>query len=82
MYIHIGDDLIVKAEDIIAILDKQSVISSSLVEKFLKQHEESIINLSKKSYNSIVITNQAVYLSPFISGTIKRRSNCMNIQDI
>lgn len=66
---------------IIAIIDKESSSSSALAAEFLKQKEGSIINLSKKSYKSIVITNDRIYLSPFASGTLKKRSNFMNIQD-
>jgi hypothetical protein len=81
MYIHIGEDANVKLKDIIAILDKESSSSSPLVSEFLKRKEASLINLAKKSYKSIVITNDRIYLSPFASGTLKKRSNFMNIQD-
>ncbi|XJZ27337.1 extracellular matrix regulator RemB [Bacillota bacterium Lsc_1132] len=75
MYIHIGEDLNIQAQDVIAILDKKSVNSSSFVEEFLKRHHESIINLSKKSFKSIVITSNKVYLSPLASGTLKKRTS-------
>lgn len=81
MYIHIGEDASVRMRDIVAILDKESGSSSELAEEFLKRHEGSIINLAKKSFKSIVITKEHVYLSPFASGTLKKRSNFMNIQD-
>jgi hypothetical protein len=81
MYIHIGEDLNIRLKDIIAILDKQSGDSSLLVEEFLKRHEGKLINLAKQSFKSIVITNEHVYLSPFASVTLKKRSNFMNIQE-
>jgi extracellular matrix regulatory protein B len=82
MYIHIGEDLNVRVKDVIAILDKESVNSSSLVEEFLKRHEGNVINLSKGAFKSIVITPKKVYLSPLASGTLNRRSSAMNIQDL
>jgi extracellular matrix regulatory protein B len=82
MYIHIGEDFNVRSKDIIAIVDKQSGDSSSLVKEFLKKHEGNLINLAKKSFKSIVITNEHVYLSPFASSTLKKRSDFMNIQDL
>lgn len=81
MYIHIGEDLNVRVKDVIAILDKESVNSSSLVEEFLKCHKEKIINLSKNPFKSIVITYDQVYLSPLASGTLRKRSSQMNTQD-
>ncbi len=81
MYIHIGEDANVKLKDIIAILDKESGSSSPLVKEFLKHKEGCLINLAKKSFKSIVITTDRIYLSPFASGTLKKRSNSMNIQD-
>jgi extracellular matrix regulatory protein B len=75
VYIHVGEDLNIRAKDIIAILDKECVKSSSLDEEFLKQHKEKLVNLSKNPFKSIVITYDKVYLSPISSGTLKKRSN-------
>jgi extracellular matrix regulatory protein B len=75
MYIHIGEDLNIRAKDIITILDKESVHSSELITEFLNHHKEKIINLSKNTFKSVVITNDHVYLSPIASGTLKKRSN-------
>ncbi len=75
MYIHIGEDLNIRAQDVVAILDNKSVNSSFFVEGFLKRHPEMVINLSKKSFKSVVITKDNVYLSPLASGTLKKRSN-------
>ena len=80
MYIHVGEDFNVRLNDVVAILDKQSG-QSSLIEEFLKRHESKCINLAKKSCKSIVITDNYIYLSPYASGTLKKRSNFMNIQD-
>lgn len=81
MYIHIGEDLDIRGQDIIAILDRESAGSSALVEEFLQRNSKNIINLSKKSVKSIVVTVDKIYLSPLASGTLKKRSNVMNIQE-
>lgn len=81
MYIHIGEDANVKLKDIIAILDKESSGSSPMVTEFLQRNKGSLINLAKKSFKSVVITKDRIYLSPFASGTLKKRSIFMNIQD-
>jgi len=81
VYIHIGEDLNIRAKEIIAILDKGSVSTSDLVDEFLVNHEDKLINLSKNPFKSIVITNDKVYLSPIASGTLKKRSNQKNVQE-
>ncbi|PLS02184.1 extracellular matrix regulator RemB [Neobacillus cucumis] len=81
MYIHIGEDLNIRAKDIISILDKESANQSSLVEEYLKRQSERVINLTKNPYKSIIITCEKVYLSPIASGTLKKRSNQMNIHE-
>jgi extracellular matrix regulatory protein B len=81
VYIHIGEDLNIRAKDIIAILDKGCVNSSNLVEEFLKQHKEKLVNLSKNPFKSVVITYDKVYLSPISSGTLNKRSNQKEMQE-
>lgn len=81
VYIHVGEDLNIRAKDIIAILDKGCVHSSDLVEEFLEQHKEKLVNLSKNPFKSVVITFDKVYLSPISSGTLKKRSNQKEMQE-
>lgn len=80
MYIHIGEDLNIRAQEIIAILDKESVNSSSFVEEFLNRHKGNVVNLSKKTYKSVIITTELIYLSPLSSGTLKKRSSLPSMQ--
>lgn len=80
MYIHIGEDLNIRAKDIISILDKESVNHSTQIKEFLHRHQEKLINLSKSPFKSVIITYDKVYLSPIASGTLKKRSNQRNIQ--
>jgi extracellular matrix regulatory protein B len=81
LYIHIGEDHNIRAKDIITILDQESVNSSELIEEFFNHHQANLINLSKKPFKSVVITSDKVYLSPIASGTLKKRSNQLNIQE-
>ncbi|MDR7239138.1 extracellular matrix regulator RemB [Neobacillus drentensis] len=81
MYIHIGEDINIRARDIISILDKESANSSPLVEEFISHRKDKVVNLSKSPFKSIIITFDNVYLSPISSGTLKKRSNQMNIHE-
>lgn len=81
MYIHIGEDIDIRGSDLIAILDRKSVNSTVFIEEFLQRNRKNIIDLSKKSVKSIVITKDKVYLSPLASETLKNRFNVMSIQE-
>ena len=81
MYIHVGEDILVRSEEIVAIIDKDSVNSSQYVEEFLERQDDSVINLSKGIYKSVVITTKNIYFSPLASGTLKKRSYKLGISD-
>ncbi|WP_066310717.1 extracellular matrix regulator RemB [Bacillus sp. FJAT-29814] len=82
MYIHIGEDHSIRVNDIIAILDKASVKNSELLTEFLEHHQDKVMNLSKNPFKSVVVTFDKVYLSPIASGTLRKRSNQVTIQEI
>ncbi|RDU37245.1 DUF370 domain-containing protein [Neobacillus piezotolerans] len=75
MYIHIGEDHMVRVNEIIAIIDKGSAGASGLAES------GAAINLSKGPFKSVVVTGKNIYLSPLASTTLKKRSARMGIQD-
>ncbi|MDZ5471642.1 DUF370 domain-containing protein [Bacillus sp. 31A1R] len=77
MYVHVGEDILVRTKDIIAIIDKESVNSSPFVKEFLNHHSQHVFNLSKGSFKSIVVTEEKIYYSPLASGTLKKRSTKM-----
>ena len=74
MYIHVGEDVLVQSNEIIAILDKASVQDSPIIQEFLQSRINVTINLSKGEFKSIIITNHQVYLSPLSSSTLSKRT--------
>ena len=64
MYLHIGEDILVKTDEVIAIMDKSLLNSSPIMEDFLQKKAEVTQNLAKGSVKSIVITNTVIYFSP------------------
>lgn len=74
MYVHIGEETLVRAIDIVAIISKESMVSSSQMNEFLMHGRTQVLDLSKGGYKSIVITKDTVYYSPLSSGTLKKRS--------
>jgi extracellular matrix regulatory protein B len=81
MYIHIGEEVLVRTKDIIAILDKDSVRTSDYIQEFLQHNENNTENLSKNTFKSIVITSGKIYLSPLASTTLKKRSMQLYVID-
>ncbi|RDI40866.1 extracellular matrix regulator RemB [Falsibacillus pallidus] len=80
MYVHVGEDVMVRTDEIIAILDKNSVQASEDIKQFLQQKEKMVQNLAKNAFKSLVITNKEIYLSPLASTTLKKRSTKGNRQ--
>jgi len=74
MYVHIGDDILVRTIDIIFILDKQTIVSSEITKGFLENHRSASINAENTAYKSIVVTKDTIYFSPIASNTLKKRS--------
>jgi extracellular matrix regulatory protein B len=81
MYLHIGEDTLVRTSEIIAILDKESTGFSDVLEEFLTRQNLDVVPLSKKQYKSIVITTEQVYYSPLAAGTLKKRSQKLSVQE-
>jgi len=81
VYLHIGEDTLVRTSEIIAILDKESTKFSDVLEEFLTRRNQEVVNLSKKQYKSIVVTTDQVYYSPLAAGTLKKRSQKLSVQE-
>jgi hypothetical protein len=73
VYIHIGDDCVVPAREIIAIFDFK-IKDSSIVEEYLDGLAETIISSGSGLPRSIIVTEKNVYLSPLSSRTLKKRA--------
>lgn len=74
MYLHIGEDVLVKTAEIVTILDKKLLDSSPILTEFLQKKEKITFSLTKNSIKSIVVTTKYVYYSPLSSVTLTKRS--------
>ena len=79
MYLHIGEDILVHTDEIVAILDKKLLDSSPILAEFLQQKADQQFDLTKKSIKSIVVTTKHVYYSSLASVTLKKRSQQQSI---
>lgn len=74
MFIHLGENVIVRSSDVIAILDRQLLKSSSIVNEFLDVQKNRVVELANGNTKSVVVTVDKVYYSPLSSSTLKRRA--------
>ncbi|WP_210367581.1 extracellular matrix/biofilm biosynthesis regulator RemA family protein [Bacillus sp. REN3] len=81
MYLHVGEEVLVRTRDIIAILDIDSAKSSPFMEEFIGRQQKKAVHLAKGAAKSIVVTGDLVYFSPLASGTLKKRSMKSSVQE-
>ncbi|WP_409296380.1 extracellular matrix regulator RemB [Peribacillus sp. SCS-26] len=74
MYLHVGEDTLVKTNDIIVILDRQLLKNSDIFKEFMEKRKDRAVHLAKGEIKSVVITETMAYLSPFSSAILKKRA--------
>lgn len=76
MFLHIGNNLMIRTDQIIAILDLETTGESPINDDFLTQQkkEGKLKNLeAKKIEKTLVLTQSSSYLSPISSNTLLKR---------
>lgn len=81
MFIHLGGDMVLNADSIVAILDHNSQDLSEENQNFLKvkKKQKATVKVTEDVPKSFVITKDEVYLSPISSHTLKRRAETVTI---
>lgn len=74
LFIHLGENIVVRSSDVITILDRQLLKSSSIVMEFIEKNSKQIIELANGDTKSIVVTADKIYFSPLSSSTLKKRA--------
>ncbi|QFT87077.1 hypothetical protein FIU87_00025 [Bacillus sp. THAF10] len=80
MYLHIGEEVMVRASKVIAIFDRR-LLQSDWRANLPEAAQKSIKNISKHDVKSVVITEQTIYLSPLASTTLKKRMDA-SLEDL
>jgi len=77
MFIHLGSDQMISADEVVAILNIDSYINTSLKEIIELGIAEKNLHLicSMERAKSLVITDNEIYLSPISSVTLYKRSH-------
>ncbi|MDQ0209145.1 extracellular matrix regulator RemB [Alkalicoccobacillus murimartini] len=72
MFIHLGGDVMIRAIEIIAILQYEKNDIAEETEAFLAKANDSI-TITPDLVKSVIITDQVIYYSPVSSVTLNRR---------
>ncbi len=78
MFIHLGGDVVVSKDEVIAILNTQLMKKTEVNREFMESAEnDGFINpiTERANAKSVIITTKNIYLSPISSGTLKKRSD-------
>ena len=84
LYLHLGQDTVVKTDEIVAIFDLENTSISKITKGFLADAEKSgrVFNVSYELPKSFVICNSkgktTVYITQISSATLKKRSGYMD----
>jgi hypothetical protein len=81
LYIYLGDETLVNAKDIIAIIDKESIASSTNMSKFHDHQAEASFHQKQESIKSIIVTTDTIYYSPLATSTLKKRTQKLSVQE-
>jgi len=80
MFIHIGEDHLIRSRDIIAIVEYDVITSSSLMVEMVEiyQKQNRLIG-SMEDAKSVIITNDKIYFSNLAVLTLKKRSSIVSM---
>ncbi|WP_077329841.1 extracellular matrix regulator RemB [Virgibacillus siamensis] len=79
MFIHIGNDNVVQSKDVITIIDRNVVSSSTIMEEMMDNmgRQEKVYGPTEKA-KSVVITNDQIYFSSLSVPTLKKRASMIS----
>lgn len=79
MFIHIGNDNVIQSKDVITIIDRNVVTSSTIMEDMMVDAKKGkIIFGPKDEAKSVVITGDEIYYSSLSVSTLKKRASMIS----
>lgn len=79
MYVHIGEEIVVKTSEIIIMLDKKSIDLKEI--RNFKKLDQFSSTLPDESVKTVIITKEKVFLSSIASVTLKKRCRLSSFQE-
>ncbi|WP_096272250.1 extracellular matrix regulator RemB [Paucisalibacillus globulus] len=77
MFIHIGNENVIRSKDIVSIIDYNIISSSTIMDEMMTANQDIIIGPVEDA-KSVVITNDHLYLSTLSVATLKKRASMMS----
>lgn len=81
MYLHIGNDLILNYNDVIAIFNIEALEKHKKIEAIIKDlevEEKNIIDISENNKKTMILVNMndenKIYISNITAGTLEKRA--------
>ncbi|NLL53144.1 MAG: DUF370 domain-containing protein [Peptococcaceae bacterium] len=76
MFLHLGNNFMLRKDKIIAIIDVETGANNNTFQNYLSNIESNkIMNIAEDGkQKSIIVSDQGIYLSPISSSTLSKRS--------
>ncbi len=76
MFIHIGEDHVIHSKDVVSIIDRELLTSSSIIDEMIMNQRKNnkVVEAYYDSAKSIVITTDLIYFSTLSVNTLKKRA--------
>lgn len=80
MFVHIGNDNVIRSRDIVTIIEQDVISSSSIMEEMMRNGQKAgTVKGSEKNAKSVVITTELIYYSTLSVATLKKRSKVVSM---
>ena len=76
MYLHIGEDTVIRDRDIIGIFDMDTSTVNKATRDYLKkaEQEKRVVYVNYDLPKCFVVTNKKIYISPINTATLNKRA--------
>ncbi|WP_106495682.1 extracellular matrix regulator RemB [Lentibacillus sp. Marseille-P4043] len=81
MFIHIGNDTVIQSKDVVTIIDRNVITSSSIMEEMMDNAKKKNVIVSEAEpadTKSVVITTNQIYFSTLSVPTLKKRASMIS----
>ncbi|MEW9675355.1 extracellular matrix regulator RemB [Lentibacillus sp. L22] len=79
MFIHIGNDTVIQSKDVVTIIDRNVVTSSSIMEEMMNAAKQTDkIAGDPDESKSVVVTTDYIYYSSLSVSTLKKRASMIS----
>lgn len=73
MYIHIGQDTVVRSSELLGVFDIENTSVSNITREFLNDSKKKVIYVSYDMPKSFVVTADRIYISSVSAATLRKR---------